>query len=97
MYFIIAISQDEECESGAEGGKIVGLYTFYDWFEFISYGYGIWKGWWVSIWVVEVWFRRFPTRLSTLLKALGYDGRERKTVIVRLGEKKNGRKSRRRE
>ena len=46
------------------------------------------KGWGVSVWAVEVGCRGFPARsLSTLLRALGYGGKERKQAMNKLGEK----------
>ena len=46
------------------------------------------KGWGVSVWAVEVGCRGFPARsMSTLLKALGHGGKERKQAMKRLGEK----------
>ena len=46
------------------------------------------NGWGISIWAVEVGCRGFPARsMSSLLKALGFQGKERKKAMKRLGEK----------
>ena len=45
------------------------------------------RGCGVSIWAVEVGCRGFPARsMSSLLKALGYAGKERKTAMKKLRE-----------
>ena len=46
------------------------------------------NGWGISIWAVEVGCRGFPARsMSSLLNALGFQGKERKKAMKRLGEK----------
>ena len=46
------------------------------------------NGWGISIWAVEVGCRGFPARsMSSLLKAMGFQGKERKKALKRLGEK----------
>ena len=46
------------------------------------------NGWGVSIWAVDVGCRGFPARsMSSLLNSLGFQGRERKKAMKRLGQK----------